>query len=111
MVELCCAVRTTEEPILIYADFMKMDHQGRLLLVCRGTLNDLEKNNLELKKGMKLTFYNEDEDIDGNRDDLVVEGVVERDNENQNWRARIIWNEIKNISQLSLDEGKKIGFQ
>ena len=94
---------------LVYADFMKMDYEGRLILICLGTKRDLEKHNITLKEGLKLTFYNEDEDGDGNRDDLVVEGTVERDAENSRWTARIDWNEIKNISKLSGEEKHKLG--
>lgn len=102
-------VNQMKKPILIYADFMKMDDEGRLVLICRGTLEDLERNNIKFQQGMKLTFYNDDEDNDGNRDDLVVEGIVQYDNEKERWTAKIIWDDIKNISQLSAQENKKLG--
>ena len=95
--------------ILIYADFMKCDCENRLLLTCRGTHQDLEKHNIRLKDGLKLVFYNEDEDDDGNRDDLVVEGVVQYDTNNQRWAAKINWDDIKNISKLSIEEKQKLG--
>jgi hypothetical protein len=100
-----------KKPIQIYADFMKMDDNGRLVLVCRGTFKDLEENNIELDEGMKLTFYNEDEDNNGNRDDLVVKGIIEYDKEKERWTAKINWDEIRNISQLSSNEKKNLGIQ
>ena len=68
-----------KEPVLIYADFMKIDFEGRLILICHGTFKDLAKHNIVIEEGKKYVFYNEDEDNDGNRDDLVVEGTAEYD--------------------------------
>lgn len=93
---------------LIYADFMKASYSGGLKLVCHGTFRDLAKHGLELSEGMKLTFYNEDEDADGNRDDLVVEGIVEFDHQENCWVAKIDFDEIKNISQLTADERQRM---
>ncbi len=94
---------------LIYADFMKSDDQNRLVLTCFGTHRDLEKQNIVLSEGLELVFYNDDADDDGNPDDLVVSGVVEYDKEKERWTADIDWDEIKNISQLSLEEKQKFG--
>ncbi len=69
----------------IYADFMKIDHSGRLILICIGTRLDLEKFNINLQKGLKLTFWNDDADEFGNRDDLLVDGFVDYDEENKRW--------------------------
>jgi hypothetical protein len=93
---------------LIYADFMKFtgDH---LILTCRGTWNDLTKYGISLEDGLKLVFYNEDEDGNGNRDDLVVEGVVEYDKKNERWLAKINFGDVKNISQLSAEERRRFG--
>ena len=88
---------------------MKNDYENRLLLTCLGTYKDLEKYNISLKDGLKLVFYNEDEDDNGNRDDLVVEGIVEYDKENERWAARIVWDKITNISKLSEKEKLKLG--
>ncbi len=90
---------------------MKIDYKGRLVLTCFGTHRDLEKHNISLKDGLKLVFYNEDEDDNGNRDDLVVEGIVEYDKNKERWRASINWDEIKNISKLSIEEKQKLGIE
>lgn len=99
-----------KKPVLIYADFMKIDDEGRHPLICFGTHKDLAENNISLKEGMKLVFYNDDEDKNGNSDDLVVQGIIEFDRENNRYAARIIWDDIKNISQLSLKEKESLGF-
>ena len=96
---------------LVYADFMKNDYENRLVLTCLGTLKDLEKHNIELETGLRLVFYNEDEDSNGVKDDLVVEGIVEYDKKNERWVATIDWDKIKNISQLSLEEKQKLGVE
>ena len=90
---------------------MKCDDENRHPLVCQGTIKDLAENNIILGEGMKLVFYNEDEDENGNRDDLVVEGIIEYDKVNKRYAARIIWEDIKNISKLSAEESVKLGFR
>jgi hypothetical protein len=94
---------------LIYADFMKCDTKKRLLLTTLGTNRDLAKYGIELRPGLRLVFYNEDEDASGKRDDLVVEGTVEYDERNKRWVAEIDWDVIKNISELTQDELARLG--
>jgi hypothetical protein len=94
---------------IVYADFMKIDYCNRLLLTCLGTINDLERQKIELRRGKHLVFYNEDEDENGVRDDLVIDGIVDYDEENKRWVAVIDWDKIKNISQLTSMEKKKLG--
>jgi len=60
---------------------------------------------------MKLVFYNDDGDNNGNQDDLVIEGIVGYDKENDRWTAKISWDDIKNVSQLSLEEKNIIGIE
>ena len=99
-----------KKPILIYADFMKFAG-GKLILICLGTFKDLAKHNIEFEEGKTYVFYNDDQDSEGNQDDLVVEGIAEYDKENKRWTAKINFNEIKNISQLSAEERVKLGFE
>jgi len=87
---------------------MKMDYSGRLILNTHGTFSDLEKYQIDLKPGIQLVFYNDDEDAHGNPDNLVVAGVVDYDPENSLWVAEIDWGAIKNISQLSEHELQKL---
>ena len=94
---------------LIYADFMKVDFKGRLVLSCRGTHDDLERQGITLRDGLSFVFYNDDEDNQGNPDDLVVKGIVEYDRENERWTARIEFDAIKNTSSLSAEEKLDLG--
>lgn len=96
---------------LIYADFMKCDDQSRLILTCLGTHQDLERFNIALTDGLKLVFYTDDGDSNGNPDNLVVSGIVEYDKEKERWTANVNRDEIKNISQLSLEEKQKLGIE
>jgi hypothetical protein len=74
----------------IYADFGKIDFYGRLILVCRGTHDDLIKNEMKFEAGMEITFYmDSDEDGAGNPDDLLADGIVEYDFWNERWVATI----------------------
>lgn len=76
---------------LIYVDFMKCDHQGRLVLSCLGTLQDFEKNNITPSDGLELVFYNPDEDDCGNSDNLVVSGILKYDPIRERWTAILDW--------------------
>jgi hypothetical protein len=82
----------------IYADFHKMDEKGRLISICIGTKKDSEKYGIEFQKGMVITFYSDDAD-DGNRDNLLGEGIVSYDVENQYWTATIDWDSVRHVSE------------
>ena len=73
----------------IYADYLKTDSYGRLILVCFGTVRDLKQYGIELEDGLALTFYTDDGDDAGNRDDLLVDGVVSYDEAARRWVAVI----------------------
>jgi hypothetical protein len=74
----------------IYADYNKYDEEYRLILTCFGTFRDLRALGITLSSGQEYTFY-QDSDIDefGNIDNLLVDGVVEFDQENNRWVATI----------------------
>lgn len=73
----------------IYADYMKTDDFGRLILICNGTIRDLEHQGIVLREGLALTFYMDDADDFGNPDDLLVDGIVAYDTEAERWVAVI----------------------
>jgi hypothetical protein len=83
----------------VYADFNKMDDEGRLRLTCLGTQQDLDALGIELSEGLHLCFYTDDAQADGSSDALLVEGVVERDR-SQGWVARIDRAAIRHDSDL-----------
>lgn len=87
-------------PVRIYVDFLKTDDEGRLILTCAGTLQDLAQHGIELRDGMVLTFYSDDADDEGKPDDLIVEGSVQYDSEARHWTAKIDWEAIKHASDF-----------
>lgn len=82
----------------IYVDFMKTDDEGRLLLVCLGTLRDIEAQGIELREGLVLHVYSDDADERGKRDDLVAEGTVRFHGVRRTWVLEIDPNGIRNAS-------------
>ena len=60
-------------PQKVYADFQNLDDLNRLRLTCAGTRADLERLKIDLHDGLVLTFYTDDEDDGGRRDDMVVD--------------------------------------
>jgi len=72
----------------LYADFQKLDDEGRTILVCWGTYHDLDQLGIELREGLEVVFYSDDGDDEGNRDDLEVDGVVEFDPASGQWKGR-----------------------
>jgi hypothetical protein len=61
----------------VYADFNGLFRQA-LCLSHKDTVTDSYGNIIELREGMTLTAYDEDADENGNRDDLLASGTVER---------------------------------
>lgn len=82
----------------IYVDFMKTDDEGRLLLTCIGTRRDLEASAIELAEGLVLRVYSDDLDEQGNRDDLVADGIVRFDAANHRWVLEVDPKAIRNAS-------------
>jgi hypothetical protein len=69
----------------VYADFNNLDDSNRLRLNCAGTIEDLSRQGIELREGLFLTFYMDDADLNGNPDDILVDGVVQYDESNRCW--------------------------
>ena len=87
----------------IYADLNKFS-SGAVSLTPVGTRRDLEKYGITLEENLVLTFYMDDADDLGNRDNLIFSGIVHFDAANQRWVAEIDWDKIKNESKLSAEE-------
>ena len=65
------------KPIRIRADFNGLF--GELLCISHGeSCYDQEGKPVVLRTGMKLTAFDEDQDDEGNRDDLIASGTVEQ---------------------------------
>ena len=83
----------------IYADFQKLDDFNRLKLTCAGTYSDLERTGIRLEEGLALTFYTDDGDDDGRPDDLLVDGIVHYDPDEEYWTAEVDWNSLRHVSE------------
>jgi hypothetical protein len=82
----------------IYADFHNADPQGRLRLNGVGTVEDLSRQQVQLREGLLLTLYSDDLDDKGQPDELLVDGVVSFSQEEHCWVARIDWAAIHHAS-------------
>jgi hypothetical protein len=82
----------------IYADFHNADARGRLRLNSVGTIEDLARQQIELREGLPLTLYSDDLDDQGALDKLLVDGVVSFSKEEDCWVATIDWSAIRHSS-------------
>lgn len=83
----------------IYADFQNLDDSNRLRLTCAGTKEDLDREGIELREGLVLTFYMDDADDRGEPDELRAEGVVHFDEGESTWVASVDWSAIHHASE------------
>ncbi len=87
----------------IYADFQNLDDHNRLKLTCAGTLQDLDRQGIQLKERQKLTFYTDDSDDQGQPDELRIDGVVHFDAEAKCWVAEVDWSALRHASHEERD--------
>lgn len=83
----------------IWVDFMKTDDDRRLRLTARGTLEDLDRLGVQLQEGVILQVYGDDLNDAGDRDDLLAEGIVERNVADGTWVLAIDWTAVRHRSQ------------
>jgi hypothetical protein len=79
----------------IYTDFHNADAQGRLRLTCIGSVNDLARQQVQLREGLGLLLYCHDVDDQGREARLVVEGSATYSQDEQCWVAVIDWQQIR----------------
>jgi hypothetical protein len=89
----------------VYADFQNLDDENRLRLICAGTRDDLERQGIELREGMALTFYTDDANDEGQPDELLADGVVRFNKADNCWVAEIDWNAIQHASEKTSARG------
>ncbi len=94
----------------IYADFQKLDNFNRLRLTCAGTLEELANQGIELKEGLSLTFYTDDVDDQGQPDELLVEGAIHYNEDEQCWVASIDWSAIYYASEEQLQGSMSVAY-
>lgn len=81
----------------VYAGFQSADARGRLRLSCTGTVRELARQNVELREGLSLLLYSEDEDEQDRPTELEVAGVVEYSTDESCWVAAIDWDAIRHV--------------
>jgi hypothetical protein len=94
--------------IKVWGDFNGVwsDEGGLMLCLSHGdTCKDEFGNEVLLREGMKVTAFDEDADENGNRDDLIANGVVGRapewlQNHGSKWVLRIDEKGIYNESEI-----------
>lgn len=86
----------------IYVDFQKTDGPGRVVLGSTA-LSDTERYGVELKEGHPLHLYTDDLGDDGNRDDMIVDGVAHFDANSGRWVALVDWDTLRHISEVGSD--------
>ncbi len=69
----------------VFADFHNADEQGRVRLNCIGTVEDLARQRVTLKDGLRLTIYSEE---------LEVEGTIQFSDEENIWVAVFDWDSV-----------------
>jgi hypothetical protein len=82
----------------VYADFQNLDDQNRLRLTCAGTRRDLERQGIDLREGMALTVYTDDANDEGQADELLADGIVHYDLQENCWVVAIDWRAIRHAS-------------
>jgi len=82
----------------VYADFHSLDAFNRLRLTCAGTTADLERQGIQLREGLALTFYMDDADDEGRPDELLAEGVVHYNEAEHAWVAHLDWSAVRHAS-------------
>jgi hypothetical protein len=95
---------TEPKTIRVRADFNGLFGE-MLCLSHKDFCEDASGNPVALKAGMVLTAYDEDLDENGNRDDLVASGIVERSPwrlrcSGSRWVLRIDQNGVRHDSDL-----------
>ena len=83
----------------VYADFNNLDDDNRLRLTCMGTIQDLDRLGVQLREGLCLTFCMDDADEQGNRDDLLVDGIVEKGEDC--FVGKVDWDTVKHESEVN----------
>jgi hypothetical protein len=76
---------------------------------------DIHGNFVALREGMRLTAFDDDSDVDGNRDDLIATGLVEPSPESlrckgSRWILKIDQNGVRHESDVRAErrEGETI---
>jgi hypothetical protein len=82
----------------VYADFHNLDDANRVRLTCSGTQRDLDRQGIQLRDGLQLTLYTDDEDDDGRPDALLADATARFDRDQECWVAEVDWTALRHES-------------
>jgi hypothetical protein len=88
----------------LFADFNNADKQGRVRLNCAGTMDDLARQQIELREGLGVLLYTDDADEHGNLARMTAEGTVAFSEQERCWVAAIDWQKIAHESGSAVNE-------
>ena len=76
---------------MLYVDFNEILESNLVLLSAEDTKTDSRGEAVSLHKGLEVIVYMDDTDDNGNADNLMAHGVVERNNSITGWAAHVKW--------------------
>ena len=76
---------------MLYVDFNEMLESNLVLLSVEDIKTDSRGGVVSLHEGLEVIVYMDDSDGNGNADNLVARGVVERNNSTIGWAAHVKW--------------------
>ncbi len=88
--------------IRLWADFNAGSENG-LFLNCKGTIDDLARQKIELKDGMELLLWNENLDENNNPDNLIVEAIAK-------YCCPIKARTVNGVSQQKFNQAINVGY-
>ncbi len=86
--------------IRLWADFNAGSENG-LFLNCKGTIDGLARQKIELKDGMELLLWDEDLDENNNPDNLIVQAIAKYNNNLKIWEGVFDWEKISHQSDFN----------
>src|SRR3954463_4453959 len=85
----------------VYADFQNLDDHNRVRLTCAGTRADLDRLGIALREGLALTLAMDDGDEAGQPDELLADGTVHWNADEQCWVAVVDWSALRHASDAT----------
>jgi len=87
--------------IKLWVDFNASTVNGGVRLTCKGTIDDLARQKIELQEGLRLLLWNEDfYENDLSSDTLIVEAVAHFNDNHKIWEAIFNMEDIEHKSDF-----------
>ena len=93
----------------VWVDLNEWDHVERSVPLPRNSIEALKRQGIAVREGLVLHLYSDDLDDNGQRDDLIVDGVAHYDRERECWLAGSL-GPIRNASELDGETREKIAY-